>query len=210
YVRTKATMGVVTLDLENSGINVFKESELHLSDEEEANGYYIGRIDMPVLNAAGDKLYIGARINKVDPATVETDGNGEILGAKTIVVDYPDLTNPTIISSSVGYGNTNGYRSINAFEYGGAVYQANQGDPNGSHILKIGANNQYDDSYVFSLDAALGVTGVYVLAWRPAANGKAVLAYRHDGSQEGVSGRGESFFALVDLEARTATKLEGI
>ncbi|MDO6811167.1 hypothetical protein Q4603_21290 [Zobellia galactanivorans] len=210
YLYTNSTIGVVTLDLVDSQINNFQEHVITLSEEESAAGYYISRIDMPVLNAAGDKLYIGARVSKVDPATVESDTDYEILGSKTIVLDYPSLLNPTIISSSIGHGNTNGYRSINAFLYDGSVYQANQSDPEGSHILKIGSNNQYDDSYDFNLDDALGVEGAYVLAWRPAANGKAVLAYRHDGSAEGISGRGESFFALVDLNAKTATKINDI
>ncbi|MFV1447503.1 hypothetical protein VBZ51_00050 [Maribacter sp. HS] len=220
YVRTSQTVGIVTLDLVDSQINNFQQIDLSIGEELESQGYYIGRIDMPTLNAAGDKLYIGARMNKVDPATLtrdeenaadlESDSDYEILGSKTIVVDYPSLENPTIITSTVGHGNTNGYRSINAFEYNGSVYQANQSDPEGSHILKIGADNLYDDSYDFNLDAALGVTGAYVLAWRPAANGKAVLAYRHDGSAEGISGRGESFFALVDLNAKTATLINDI
>ena len=209
YIRTEATMGVVTLDLVNSSIVDFQESVVRLSEEEEANGYYVSRIDMPTLNAAGDKLYIGARLSKVDPATVESDGDAEILGSKTIVLDYPSLLNPTVISSTVGHGNTNGYRSINSFEYKGSVYQANQGDPNGSHILKIGADNQYDNSYVFSLDNALGTDDAYILAWRPAANGKAVVAYRDASSAEGVAGA-QGFFALVDLEARTAQKITDI
>ncbi len=210
YVRTSATIGIVTLDLVNSSIKNFQTYEVPLSDEEEAKGYYISRIDMPTLNTAGDKLYIGARLSKVDPTTVESDSDYEILGSKTIVVDYPSLLNATVITSTVGHGDTNGYRSINAFEYNGSVYQANQNDPEGSHILKIDADNNYDNSYDFNLDAALGVTGTYVLAWRPAANGKAVLAYRHENSQEGISGRGESYFSLVDLDAKTATKIEDI
>ncbi|MFV0566831.1 MAG: hypothetical protein ACK5NB_13480 [Flavobacteriaceae bacterium] len=210
YLRTEATVGIVLLDLVNSKILNFKELSVPLTAEEEAEGYYFGRVDMPTLNAAGDKLYIGGWLRKVVPETMQADSDYEVLASKTIVVDYPTLFNPQVITSDVGIGNTNGYRSINSFEYNGSVYQANQADPNGSHILKIGANNQYDDSYVFNLSDALGVTGAYVLAWRPAANGKAVLAYRHDGSQVGVSGRGESFFALLDLDAKTAVKIEGI
>ncbi|MEL0651893.1 hypothetical protein V6246_10705 [Algibacter sp. TI.3.09] len=209
YTRTNATIGVVTLDLGNSLINNFQEHDVPLTAEEEALGYYISRIDMPTLNAAGDKLYIGARLSKVDPATTESDSDYEILGSKTIVLDYPSLLNPTVITSTAGHGNTNGYRSINAFLYNGSVYQANQSDPEGSHILKINADNTYDDSYDFNLDEALGVEGAYILAWRPASNGKAVVAYRHDGSAEGVAGA-QGFFALVDLNAKTAQKIEDI
>tara|TARA_Y100001933_G_scaffold265264_1_gene338731 strand:- start:40903 stop:42222 length:1320 start_codon:yes stop_codon:yes gene_type:complete len=209
YVRTEATMGIVTLDLVNSQIINYQEHSVPLTEEEEANGYYISRIDMPTLNAAGDKLYIGARLSKVDPATAESDSDYEILGSKTIVLDYPSLLNPTVITSNVGHGNTNGYRSINAFLYEGSVYQANQSDPEGSHILKIDADNQYDDSYVFNLDEALGVEGAYILAWRPASNGKAVIAYRHDGSAEGVAGP-QGFFALADLNTKTAEKIDAI
>ncbi|MEP3837522.1 MAG: hypothetical protein ABJM36_07740 [Algibacter sp.] len=210
YTHTNSTIGVVTLDLVNSSIKNFQEHTITLNDADAANGYYISRIDMPTLNSAGDKLYIGARLSKVNTSTLESDSDFEILGSKTIVLDYPSLLNPTIITSTVGHGDTNGYRSINAFEYNGSVYQANQNDPEGSHILKIDDDNEYDDSYDFNLDDALGVTGAYVLAWRLAANGKAVLAFRHDDSQEGLAGRGESFFALVDLNAETATKITDI
>ncbi|CAM4370281.1 hypothetical protein [Zobellia nedashkovskayae] len=219
YIRTSQTVGIVTLNLVDSQINKYQQIDLSIGEELESQGYYIGRIDMPTLNAAGDKLYIGARMNKVDPATLsrdeenaadlESDSDYEVLGSKTIVVDYPSLENPTIITSTVGHGDTNGYRSINSFEYDGSVYQANQNDPEGSYILKIGADNQYDDSYAFNLDDALGITGAYVLAWRPAANGKAVLAYRHEGSAEGVAGA-QGFFALIDLNAQTAVRIDDI
>ena len=209
YVRTDAKIGVVTLNLVNSSILNFQEHSVPLTAEEEANGYYISRIDMPTLNAAGDKLYIGARLSKVDPATVERDSGYEILGSKTIVLDYPSLLNPTVIASTVGHGNTNGYRSINSYLYEGSVYQANQSDPEGSHILKIDADNEYDDSYVFNLDDALGVEGAYILAWRPAGNGKAVIAYRHAGSVEGLAGA-QGFFALADLNAKTAQRIDAI
>ncbi|MCK0156579.1 pilus assembly protein [Cellulophaga sp. F20128] len=210
YLRTEATIGIVTLDLVNSSIKNFQEHSVPLSAEEEAEGYYFSRIDMPTLNAAGDKLYIGGRLSKVDPTTVESESGYEILGSKTIVLDYPSLLNPTVITSTVGHGNTNGYRSINSFEYNGSVYQANQSDPEGSHILKIDTNNEYDNSYVFSLDNALGVNDAYIVAWRPASNGKAVVAYEHAASATGPAGKTQGFFAMVDLNAKTATKLDEI
>ncbi len=210
YIRTEAKVGVVTLDLVNSSIKNFQEISVALSAEEEAAGYYFSRVDMPTLNAAGNKLYIGGRLSKVDPATAESESGYEILGSKTIVLDYPSLLNPKVITSSVGYGNTNGYRSINSFEYNGSVYQANQNDPNGSHILKIGADNEYDNSYVFSLDEALGLSDTYIVAWRSVGNGKAVVAYEHAGSATGAAGKTQGFFALVDLDAKTAVKLDEI
>lgn len=79
----------------------------------------------------------------------------------------------------------------------------------GSHILKIDANNEYDSTYDFNLDEALGVNDAYILAWRPAGNGKAVIAYRHAGSVEGAAGA-QGFFAIADLNTRTAQKIDAI
>lgn len=210
YQYTEATMGVVTLDLQNSKINNFQEHKIALSDALKTQGYYIGRIDMPTLNAARNKLYIGANIRKTDLETLERDRDFDALEAVTIVLDYPTLLNPEIITSGVGYGDTNGYRSINAFlAEDGYVYQANQNDPNGSHILRIGSDNKYDDSYEFSLDDALGIEGAYVTAWRYAGNGKAVISYYHDGSAESeASGRAQCYFALADFNAKTATIID--
>ncbi|MGX7835808.1 hypothetical protein ACWKSR_11720, partial [Campylobacter fetus subsp. venerealis] len=87
----------------------------------------------------------------------------------------PSFANPTIINSAVGHGDNSGFRSH--FSYLGDdnnIYQATERDPNGSHILKINQNNEYDDSYVFSLNTALGLTGVTVEAWRYVKDGKAV------------------------------------
>ncbi|RYY31101.1 MAG: hypothetical protein EOP46_21045, partial [Sphingobacteriaceae bacterium] len=120
--------------------------------------------------------------------------------AKSLIVDYPSLKNPKIISSGVSQANTNGYRSFNAFlAEDGNIYQATQDRTGGSHILKIGQNNEYDNSYVFSLDAALGVTGAYVDAWRYAGNGIAYVVYN-------IAGDG-GYVARIDLNARTASKV---
>jgi hypothetical protein len=62
---------------------------------------------------------------------------------------------------------------------------------------------------VFSLDAALGVTGSYIENWKYAGNGKAIIAYTHDGASESaLSGQAQSYLALVDLNAKTAQQLD--
>jgi len=201
YSYARGTSTVLSLNLQAAGIKTYEQYEIPLPTAEEAQGFYIGRLDGPVLNKAGDKLIIGASRSKYNPATGVADNSGTVkISSKSVVVDYPSLKNPKVISSTVSQGNTNGYRSFNAFlGEDGNIYQATQNGVSGSHILKIGQNNEYDNSYVFSLDAALGVTGTYVDAWRYAGNGIGIVAYS-------VNDKG-GYLARVDLNNRTATKL---
>lgn len=202
YAYYRGLSTIVSLDLQNALISAFKQYEIPLSTEEELAGHTIFRLDAPVLNAAGNKLLVGTWMRKYNVATGQTEGSYERLGSKMVVVDYPSLENPTIITSTVGFGDNSGYRSFNSFlAEDGSIYQATQRDPNGSHILKITSANQYDNSYVLSLDAALGVEDVYVEAWRYAGDNKAVVLYTHSGSEQG-------YIAYVDLTARTATKVD--
>ena len=199
YYRGTAT--VLSLHLQDVKINGYKQYELPLTEAEELAGHTIFRLDGSVLNKAGDKLLIGTWMRKYNTTTGLTESTWDRLGTKTVVVDYPSLTNPKIITSGVGKGDNTGFRSINSFlANDGNIYQATQRDSKGSHILRVGANNQYDDSYVFSLDAALGVKGVYVDAWRYAGDGIAYALYTHDGTSQG-------FIARLDLNAKTATKV---
>src|SRR5690606_4850994 len=147
---------------------------------------------------------------KTNPATGANQTSFTRLGSKSVVVDYPSLENPVVITSTVGHGDTSGYRSFNAFVGDdGNIYQATQRDENGSYILKINTNNQYDNSYVFSLDAALGVTNSYIETWRYAGNGKAVVMYSHAGSAvSALTGQAQSFVALVDLNNKTALQVD--
>src|SRR5690606_25147433 len=97
-------------------------------------GYHIFRLDAPVLNKAGNKLIIGTWMRKTDPATGTNQNGFPRIGSKSVVVDYPSLENPTVITSTVGEGDTSGYRSFNAFLAGdGNIYQATQRGNNGSH-----------------------------------------------------------------------------
>jgi hypothetical protein len=200
YYRGVAT--VLSLDLQNTLISNYKQYEIPLTEAEELEGHTVFRLDSPVLNAAKDKLIIGTWMRKYNVETGETESAWNRLGTKSVVVDYPSLENPRVITSTVGFGDSSGYRSFNAFVAAdGSVYQATQRDPNGSHILRITPQNEYDNSYVFSLDQALGVEGVYIDSWRLVGTNKAYILYTHEGSSQG-------YVALVDLSAKTAVKVD--
>ena len=199
YYRGTAT--VLALDLQKVLINGYKQYEIPLSTQEELNGHCIFRLDAPVLNKAQNKLIIGTWMRKYNPATGVIESTFDRLGSKSVVVDFPSLENPKVITSTVSNGDNSGYRSPNAFvAEDGSIYQATQRDSKGSHILKINQNNEYDNSYVFSLDAALGVKGAYIDSWKYAGNGIAYVLYTHDGTEQG-------YIARLDLNAKTATKV---
>lgn len=192
---------VLALDLQGVLIQGYKQYQIPLSTQEELNGHCIFRLDAPVLNKAQNKLIIGTWMRKYNPATGLVETNFERLGSKSVVVDYPSLENPKVITSGISFGDNSGYRSPNAYvATDGMIYQATQRDSKGSHILRIGTNNEYDDTYVFSLDAALGIKNVYVDSWKYVGNGIAYALYTHEGTNQG-------FIARLDLKAKTATKV---
>lgn len=197
YYRGVAT--VLALDLQESLIKNFVQYEIPLTEEEEAAGHTIFRLDGSVLNEAEDKLIIGTWMRKYNVETGETEGDYERLGSKSVVVDYPSFSNPTVITSTVAHGDNSGYRSHYSYlGDDGNIYQATERDPAGSHILKINQNNAYDNSYVFSLNDALGLTGVTIEAWQYAQGGKAFALISHDGAENG-------FVVWMDLNAKTAS-----
>jgi hypothetical protein len=199
YYRGTAT--VLALDLQEVLIRGYKQYQIPLSVEEELQGHSIFRLDAPVLNKAQNKLIIGTWMRKTNPATGLTESSFTRLGSKSVVVDYPSLENPKVITSTVGFGDNSGYRSHNSFlATDGNIYQATQRDSKGSHILRINQNNEYDNSYVFSLDAALGAKNVYVDSWKYAGDGIAYALYTQEGSNQG-------YIARLDLNAKTATKV---
>ncbi|MDO5615259.1 MAG: hypothetical protein Q4G16_03655 [Cruoricaptor ignavus] len=205
YLYTRGTATVLSLDLKNPQIKTYKQYEIPLTEAEEKEGHHIFRLDASVLNKAGNKLIIGTWMRKTNPLTATNETSFQRLGTKSVVVDYPSLENPKVITSTVDDGDTSGYRSFNAFlGTDGNIYQATQRGSKGSHILRINQNNEYDNSYTLSLDSALGVTGSYIDAWRYVGNGIAYVAYTY------TSANDQGFIARVDLNARTATQVQGI
>ena len=210
YQYTRGTANTIAIDLQNPQIKTNQTFEIKLTPEEEIKGHYVFRMDSPTLNKAGDKLFIGTWMRKADPVTGNVNqATFDRLGSKTIVVDYPSLTNPKVITSTVSHGDTSGYRSLNSFlSDDGFVYQATSRDQSGGHILRIGQNNEYDNSYVFNLDTALGLKGVTVENWKYAGNGIAYLMYSHENATvSSLTNQPQSFLARVDFNSRTATQV---
>lgn len=206
YKYTRGLSTVLSLNMQQTLISAFKQYEIALTAQEEAEGHHIFRLDAPTLSKAGNKLIIGTWMRKTNPATGQNQATFDRLGSKSVIVDYPSLENPQVITSTVAFGDTSGFRSFNSFlATDGNIYQATQRDAkNGSYILKINQNNQYDNSYSISLDSALGVKGSYIDAVRYAGNGIAYVLYNHEGASN------QGFVARIDLNAKTAKKVEGI
>ena len=212
------SVDVISLDLNNPKITKIAAFQLALSPAEVASGYYVSRIDVPVVNKAGNKVFIGAAVTKLNTTpsivtatgavTFATDNVSDKSWAKTLVLDYPSLENPKVLTSNKTRGNTNGYRSTMQYVgTDGNVYQATSGEKvgtGGSKILRINATtNEYDNDYVFSLDQALGLTNTYIETWKYAGNGVGFVVYSLLNSAGSRTG---GYIARVDLNAKTATK----
>ncbi|MHC8947712.1 hypothetical protein [Sphingobacterium hungaricum] len=213
FASIKSTAKVAILNLDNPSIINTAEFVVPFTAEQLAQGYSIGRIDVPIINQAKDKVYIGANISKVNPAGTPTrnaDGliswpsdAANIAGTVTLVLDYPSLRNPKVIwSTQSKYGN-NGYRTmIQYLGDDGNVYQATGVNTTGyPHILRIDkTTNDYDNTFLFDLSKALGVNGLAgIKAWRYLKDNKGIVMYDID--------KKGGYLALIDLNAKTATKI---
>ncbi|MCA5006790.1 hypothetical protein [Sphingobacterium bovistauri] len=215
FVDVKSTAKILALDLDNPTILRQTEFIIPFTAEQTKAGYQIGRIDVPILNAAKNKVFIGCNLTKVDltkKATVNDDGNQvwttresatnvRELGTATLVVDYPSLANPKLIYSTVSKTNNHSYRTMTQWlGSNGDIYQATA--TGGYQILKISSStNTYDDSYNFDLKTALGSSSnIAIRAWRNIKEDIGLVLYT-------VTGTDGGYLALVDLKAKTATKL---
>lgn len=210
FVDVKSTAKILALDLDNPTILRQTEFTIPLTDEQTKAGYQIGRIDVPILNAAKNKVFIGCNLTRIDITKKSgTNNNGNQtwtngtreLGTATLVVDYPSLANPKLIYSAVSKTNNHSYRTMTQWlGTNGDIYQATA--TGGSQILKISAStNTYDDSYNFDLKTALGSSNnIAIRAWRHIKDDIGLVLYTITGTDGG-------YLALVDLKARTATKL---
>jgi hypothetical protein len=213
FIDVKSTARIAVLDLNNPVVKYVKqEFEIPFTAEQTKAGYQIGRIDVPILNAAKTKIFIGCNLTRTDPtkkSKVNADGDQtwdagtRELGTATLVVDYPSLANPTLIYAdpTISKVNNHSYRTMTQYVgTDGHVYQATA--TSGSQILRIkSSTNQYDNSFNFNLKTALGTSNnVAIRAWRYIKDGVGIVLY----TETGVNG---GYLALIDLNNDTATKL---
>lgn len=209
YGNRDSEVKVVSIDLDNTAITNTAVFNFPWSAEERAAGYGVGRIDVPVLNKAKTKIFIGCNVTKVDPTATPTinasgvpswpNDNANINGTKTLVLDYPSLRNPKVITSNLTTINNHGYRTQTQYlGTDGHVYQAVMNHTNGSQFTRINSStNDYDD-YLFDLNDELG-GGVGIAAWTYIKDGIGIVLYRQNG--EG------GHIAIIDLNTKSATKI---
>jgi hypothetical protein len=207
---TRGKVRIADIDLKDARVVNSTEFDFPFPAELEAQGYSVGRIDVPVLNESKTKIYIGCNVSKVDPTKTPTysetgvptwpsDNGKRTIGTTTLVVDYPSLQNPKLIYSDLSKVNNHSYRTMTQHVGAdGHVYQATA--TGGQDILRINkSTNEYDNSYHFSLDEALGLKGTRIQAWRYIHDGIALVLYN-------IAGEG-GYLALINLNSKTATKI---
>ncbi len=213
YQNPKGEIRIANIDLDDPAIRNTGSIAIDLGEELESQGYHIWRADVPVLNQAQDKLFIGVGIRRhdVDNKQVVVSNSGAIswattnerdLGTVTYVVDYPSLRNPKIITSTVAQTDNLSYRTMTQYlGTDGHIYQAATSMGSGHQILRISkSTNDYDNAYNFDLNAALGINDAGIRAFRYIKDGIGVVLY----TRSSVDG---GYIALVDLNNKTATKL---
>lgn len=213
FVDVKSTAKIAVLNLDDPQITRQTEFTIPFTPDQTKAGYQIGRIDVPVLNAAKTKVFIGCNLTRTDitkksgvnaTSGAQTWSSGiRELGTATLVVDYPSLANPKLIYAdpAVSKVNNHSYRTMSQYVgTDGHVYQATA--TSGSQILRISsATNEYDNSFNFNLKTALNTSNnVAISAWKYIKDGVGIVLY----TETSVTG---GYLALIDLNAKTATKL---
>jgi len=211
YKKHKMTASIGILDLKTmqlkDGFN--KDIDVVINADLAAQGYYISRIDAPVVS--GNKLYYGTAVSKFNASTGKNDATDR---AFTLVLDYPSLTNATAIETTKVKGSSNGYRTPTQHKNeAGDILQMISGS-NETHIVKI-RNGQYDSSFDYNLSALLG-KGTSSNGWFYAGNGIGYIPYEDlskEQIQTGVNPQGEPSYsaawglARMDLNNNTVVDL---
>jgi hypothetical protein len=204
YTGHDATAVLASVKLEDVSIAFAENFVIPIPAEARLAGYYPFRIDAPVVK--GNKAYYGMGFRKFDVATGANYSTFEYEEAMTLVVDYPQLTNPTIIATNKAKGATNGYRTpVAHLDEKGDIYQLltvnnNQTD---TYIMRI-KDGKYDESYAFNLSQLVGESTMSN-GWFYAGNGIGYVPYVK--STLGGLGTANWGLARVDLNNNSVVKL---
>lgn len=196
--RMVASIGILDLATMTMKDGYKKEIDVVIDENLAKQGYYISRIDAPVVS--GNKLYYGAAVSKFNAST----GNAEATDRTfTLVIDYPTLTNATTISTTAVKGSTNGYRTPTQHknEAGEILQMVSGGDE--VHIVKI-KNGEYDSSFDFNLSKLLNKP-TKSNGWFYVGNGIGYIPYEDlskDKIQIGVDPNGNPTYSAMWKLAR--------
>ena len=201
-VSKSVTARVMSISLQDLDIQNIMEFEMPSTGE--SGNDYVGRIDAPVV--VGDKVYYGLSRSGFDPLDPDERVTATNTNVETLVLDYPKLTNPKIISTTAGgaKGATNGYRTpVCHVDENDDVYQivTTLSEDDNTFILKI-SNGDYDDSYSFDLSTALG-QDVRAYGWFYVGNGIGYVPY----ANLAIEGDGNYSVARVDVYNKTAIEM---
>jgi len=206
YLKTVATAQLVSVNLDDLTFRSIQEFEIPVNEEDEARGAYVFRIDAPVV--VGDRVYYGMAKRTYNPDT-DTQEQVDYNSVETLVVDYPSLNNPRLISTTTGgaKGATNGYRTSVAYQdEQGDVYQIVTVPDNSydTHILKI-TDGAYDEDYSFNLSELLGKNTISN-GWFYVGNGIGYVPF----AQSDLGGTSDAVWSVarVDLYNGTAVELD--
>src|SRR5690606_3830645 len=105
FIRNVRTVSIAILNLKNPGMTNTRQVPVAFPDELARHGYTLGRTDVPLVNKAQNKIYIGCNVSKIDPTKPSLNEDGQVvwttndnenrtIGTVTLVLDYPSLRNP--------------------------------------------------------------------------------------------------------------------
>jgi hypothetical protein len=199
YKYTESKTSLANIDLATMAVKDYITFETPTSDEDKTENFYISRIDAPaILNG---KAYYGVTKAKRNPEKPTETLKGIVYQATSLVVDYPSLKHPKVISSTLTTGSTYGYRVPVSHVYNNAIYQISST----GMMLKL-KDGAYDDSYIFDISKSLGFD-VGTLGWFHVADGIGYCTFydKAKGNSEEAAAWG---VARVDLNTKTAIKMD--
>ncbi len=149
-----ASFGILDLGTMQLKDGYQKEVEVTLPDELATAGYFISRIDAPVLS--NGKLYYGAAVSKWNKTTGKATATDKTF---TLVVDYNDFTKTSVVTADFVRGATNGYRTPtqHMMEDGSILQMVSGVQANKQqevHFVRL-KDGKYDTAFDINLSALL-------------------------------------------------------